>query len=165
MNVDLIVSIAIIALSALVLHLKSHVKFIALGLFVGLVLAETAAVPLFEYVAPRFAWLNQTYTINIFQLLLLLIPTIILGINHTVDKKGFGPVKTVLYVVLTTLFLLSASLSFLPNTAIQAINNHSLIAFQLVHFRNLLVVAVALLLVADSFHHKQKALLKKKSKK
>ena len=155
MNADWIVSLAIIGVSALILHIKSHVKFIALGLFVGLVLAETLSLPLYEYLAPRFMWLNRPFTLNIFQLTLLLVPTIILGINHAVDKKRFGLIKTVIYVVITTLFLLASILSFLPGDVIQKIQSRSLIAFELVYFRNWLVVLTAIVVVVDSFHHKR----------
>ncbi len=165
MNIDFVASIAILGLSALLLHLKSHIKFIAFGLFVGLVLAQTAAVPLYEYLAPRFSIFNHPPAINVLQFGLLLLPTLILGFNHSVDKKGFGLIKTILYVTFTTLGLLACLVSFLPVSAIQTIQSHSLVAFELVHYRNPLVVIVAILLVVDSFHHRQKSLIRKSKKK
>lgn len=155
MNVDFLVSLGIIAISGIILHFKSHAKFISLGLFVGLVVAETVAVPLFEFLAGRFGYLNSPATTTAIQLLLLLIPALVLGVNHAVDKRRMGPLKTIAYAALATLFLMASILSFLPNGWVQFIQSRSLIAFELVHFRNWLMVLVAILIVVDSFHHKQ----------
>ena len=155
MNIDFVVSLAIIAISALILHFKSHVKFISLGLFVGLVLSETVSLPIFEWLAESFGSLNSPAVTTIIQLLLLLIPTFILGINHTVDKRRMGPLKSTAYIALATLFLMSSVLSYLPKDWVQLIQSRSLIAFELVHFRTWLMVLVAILIVVDSFHHKQ----------
>lgn len=164
MNIDFVVSLAVVAISGLILHFKSHVKFISLGLFVGLVLAETIATSVFGFVAARFSVLNTPATTTTIQLLLLLIPTIVLGVNHAVDKRRMGPLKTTAYVALATLFLMASVLSFLPDQWVQSIQTRSLIAFELVHFRIWLMVLVAILIIADSFHHKQVGGVKRKKK-
>src|SRR3990167_1371124 len=152
MNIDFAVSLGVVAVSGLILHFKSHVKFISLGLFVGLVLAETVAVQIYEFLAGSFASLNNAATTTTIQLLLLLLPTFVLGINHAVDKRRMGPLKSTAYIALATLFLMSTVLSFLPKNWVQSIQARSLIAFELVHFRVWLMVLVALLIVVDSFH-------------
>src|SRR5688572_30464787 len=107
MPTDLITSVIIIGVSALILHLKSHLKFIVLGLYIGIVLAETVAEGTYSYLSARWAWFENPNGQNILQLLLLLIPTVILGINHSGEKKKWSLTKSLAYVVLTTFLLLA----------------------------------------------------------
>lgn len=164
MNIDLIVSLGVLASIALILHLKSHVKFIALGAYVGLVLGSTVAEPLFEYLAPRYNFFDRPGAVNSIQLILLLLPTIILGFNHSVDKRQLGLIKSIVLSIVITFFLLSNVLAFLPSDWVQIIQDKSLIAFQLLNLRLWLMVITAALIVIDSFSYKKIAGLGKKSK-
>jgi hypothetical protein len=165
MNTDLIISLAVVGVSALVLHFKSHLKFIALGLFVGLVAAQNLGLPLYEYLAPRFGFFSRPGSLNGLQLLLLLIPAVILGINHSVDKKRSKLLNTVFWVAITTLFLLANILVLLPLEWQQSLIDHSVIALQLKHFHLWLTVLMAILIVFESFQHKKKVLKEKKAKR
>jgi len=153
---DVIITIVLIAVGALILHLKSHVKFIGLGMFVGIVLAQTVSLPIYEFLAERFGSLNNLATVNVIQLTLLLVPTVVLGINHSHDKKTVNPVKTILYVAVVTTALLGSVLSLLPDGLRQYLIERSFVALQLYYYRNWLVVALAILIVVDSFSHKKK---------
>lgn len=155
MSTDLLVSLIIILVSALILHLKSHVKFIALGLFIGLVLAETLGGGLHEWVIARWPDFDSQVALSTVKLSLLLIPALILGINHTVDKHGkWGFLRTIVFVAVTTMFLLTSTVSLLPPDLRQEIAVRSIIAAQFLYFQRALVVGVAVLIVFDSFHHK-----------
>lgn len=158
MSTDLIVSIAVIAVAGLLLHLKSHSKFILLGLFVGIVLAQLAAEPTYNYLAPRFAVLNKPNTLNTVQLIYVLLPTLVLGINHATDKKQLGLIKTVIYGLVTSFLLLASILKYLPENLQFAVTSRSIIAFELLQFYTLLVVGGAVMVIIDSFHHKKLAL-------
>lgn len=160
MSIDLIVSLVVIGVAALLLHLKSHSKFILLGLFVGIVLAQTAAEPAHQYLAPKADWLARPSALNTLQLISLLVPTLLLGLNHASDKKQLGLAKTVIYSVFTTLLLLSSVLKFLPENLSFAATSRSLIAFQLHQFYVVLLIAGAAVVIIDSFHHKKLGRLK-----
>lgn len=164
-NSDLLIGIGIVLASALVLHLKSHVKFIAMGAFIGLVLAEFIALPVQQFSTKQVAWFGSDGGIAFIKLTLLLLPAAILGLNHTVDKRKIGLGRTVVTVVSSLLFLLANILVFLPPNWRDSLRESSTIAFELIAFRTWLVVIMALVIVVDSFHHKatlQK--LRKKSK-
>lgn len=153
---DLTASLVIVLVSALILHVKSHVKFIALGLFIGLVLAEAIGGTVTDALTSRLA-LDPTTTLSVVQISLLALPALILGHNHTVDKQKWGFLRTVTFVAITTLFLLSSVISFLPLELKTEIIERSIIAAQLQYFRSFLLVAVAILAVYDSFHHRRSA--------
>ncbi|MBI4100941.1 hypothetical protein HY441_00515 [Candidatus Microgenomates bacterium] len=164
MSNELLTSLIIIAVSALILHLKSHVKFITLGLFVGLVLAQTVSSGIHDFLASRWQAFNKPAAINSIQLFLLLVPTLVLGINHSSERKRLGLARTVISVVVTTLLLLSSITKFLPAELQQRLVDRSTIALQLLYYHVWLVVLAAVLVVVDSFHTKRLARAKKAKK-
>lgn len=157
MSSDFITALGILGVSALILHLKSHVKFITLGLFVGIVLAETVAIPLDNFLSENTNMFSRESMINTLQLLLLLLPTLILGFNHTVDKKRLTLAKTVAYSSVTTLLLIASILKYLPQNLQLAATDNSIIAWQLLNFHTWLLVLGAVIVVVDSFRHKRQS--------
>jgi hypothetical protein len=164
-STDLAITLGIVAVAALILHLKSHVKFIAMGAFIGLVLAETVGAPFQEYLSSRVGLFSDPDTVSIIQLFLLVVPAFLLGINHAGDKKRLGLGRTVATVVSTTLFLLANILAYLPAAARDELVERSTLAQQLEVYRIWLIVLAAVVIMADSFHHKRLLQAKKKSKK
>ncbi len=162
MSSDLIVSLGVIGLFAAILHLKSHLKFIMLGAFVGLVLDQVVAGPVNDYLIRHFNSLNRPYTHNILELFLLLLPTLILGINHAADKKRQNLGQMIVYTSVTTLLLAASILRYLPDNARIFVTSHSTLAFELTQFQTWLVGLGALVLIAESFYHRK---VSKKSKK
>ena len=156
-SIDIIITLSTMGVVALILHWNSHVKYIGLGQFVGLVLAQTVATPLYEFLSPKFEWFNSLNAVNFMQLALLLIPTIILGINHTPDKRRMNPVKFVAYVSTVTLSLLANILAYIPDEWRQYLIERSFIALQLYYYRVWLLVAMAIVIIIDSFAHKKAA--------
>ena len=164
MSTDLIISLVIIGVSALILHLKSHLKFITFGLFIGIVLAEIVGVPAYNYLAPRVSWLARPAALNSLQLLFLLLPTLILGVNHLSDRKKMGLGKVLLFTAVTTFLLLASILKYLPEEWRLAVTGRSIIAFQLLQFQVGLLILGSLLVIADSFRGRKDKGKKSKSK-
>lgn len=164
-SINIVITVAIAASCAALVHWKSHVKYIGLGQFVGMVLAQTVATPLYQFLAERFDAFNNLSAVNYMQLALLLIPTVVLGINHAHDKRRMNPIKMVAYMVTVTLSLLANILAYLPEATRQYIVERSFLALQLYYYRVPIVVAMAVLIVIDSFSHKKSALADKKAPK
>lgn len=164
-SINLIITLAIGAICAALVHWKSHVKYIGLGQFVGMVLAQTVAIPLYEFLAARFDAFNNLSVVNYMQLALLLVPTVLLGINHAHDKRRMNPIKLVAYMATVTLSLLANILAYLPESTRTYIVERSFLALQLYFYRIPIIVAMAVLIVIDSFSHKKAALADKKGSK
>ncbi|MBI3983687.1 hypothetical protein HY346_00110 [Candidatus Microgenomates bacterium] len=163
MRTDFLASLIILGITGLILHWKSHLKFIVLGLFVGIVLAETVAPAVFGYLGDRWTGFSGVGTFNGLQLAFLLIPAALLGINHLSDRRKLGLSKMVVYAAITTLLLLASIIKFLPEGWQFAVVSRSIIAFQLLAFHSWLLVLGAGLVIVDSFHHRKYG--KRKSKK
>lgn len=156
-NTDFAIAVAVIAVSALVLHYKSHVKFVALGVFVGMVLLQIT--PMEEYFASPAAE-------GIASVAFLAVPALLLGVNHVVDKRKKGnKVWKTIFVLVFTLFFLSSIAQVLPMEAQEAIMNRSIIGWQILDNFNWFTYAAAVLVVIDSMQHKREALKAKKRKK
>lgn len=158
MNVDFAIAAAVIGVSALILHFKSHVKFVAMGVFIGLALLQI--VPLEDYfVSPGAA--------SVAQVALLAVPALLLGINHTVDKRKGNFVWTTIFVLVFTLFFLSSIAQVLPTTIQAGIMNRSIIGWQILDNYTWFTLAAAVLILADSIKHRNHAekAKKRKSKK
>jgi hypothetical protein len=164
MSTDIIVSLVVLSLFALILHLKSHVKFMALGLFVGLVLSQTAASYLLEFLQPKAEFLSGEVAQSLFNLLILLIPTVILGINHVPDKRRMNILKVVVFVLIMTLFFVSTLVWLLPVAWQEPIVSNSQIVTYLLKYRLALLVAAAILIIIDSFDVRKLGGGKKKGK-
>lgn len=159
MNVDLTIALAVLGLSALVLHYKSHVKFVAMGVFIGLVLLE--AIPIKEFVVDPVAT-------SVVGVALLVVPALVLGINHTVDKRKTPTLWTAAFVLAFTLFFLASLAQFLPVQYEPFIREHSVIGWRaLTNYYDWYTLAAAVLILADSIphrHHMEKQKSKSKSK-
>lgn len=164
MNTDFLIAIGAIIVAALVLHWKSHVKFIAIGGFIGLVLAETVSLPLQTFLARRWEFFGSDTATSAIQISLLLIPAVLLGLNHTVDKRRLGIGRTIITVIITTLFIFTNILAFLPVQWQQKVVDSSVVGLQLQQLRGWIIVAMAVLIIIDSFHHKQVLKADKKRK-
>lgn len=157
MNIDLVIALAVLGISSLVLHYKSHVKFVALGVFIGLVLLETISIQ--DYIP-------DTTTSSVISIGFLLIPALVLGINHTVDKRKDNILWTSLFVVGFTLFFLSSLAQLLPEQYSLIIREQSLIGWQaLTGYYEWYTLAAAVLILIDSIHHRHHAEKEKKKKK
>lgn len=153
MNTDFLIAVGAIVLAALVLHWKSHVKFIAIGGFIGLVLAETVSLPLQTFLAKRWEFFGSDMAISVIQISLLMIPAVLLGLNHSVDKRRLGLGRTIITVVITTLFVFTNVLAFLPIEWQQRVVDSSVVGLQLQELRGWIIVGMAALIIVDSFHH------------
>lgn len=155
MSNELIAIVIVGGVGTLILHLKTHLKFIILGLYVGVVLSESVAQPLYDWLAGHWSLFHQPASFNLVQLFLLLIPTICLGFNHSMDKKHWSLGKTLLFVAATSLLLLSSVLEFLPPAWRASLIARSEIIFRLSQLYVPLLVGGAILIIVESFHHKK----------
>ncbi len=157
MNIDFIIAAAFIGLSAVVLHYKSHVKFVALGVFIGLVLLQIT--PLGEY-------FNNELSESLSRVAILAVPALILGINHTVDKRKKGNIiwKTI-FVLVFTLFFLSSIAQVLPLEWQTAIMDRSIIGWQILDNHSWFTFIAAIFILIDSIHHRNLTEKAKKRKK
>jgi hypothetical protein len=164
MSTDIIVSLVVLGLFALILHLKSHVKFIALGLFIGLVLSQTVSEPMHAWLEPKAAFLSGRNAQSLFNLFILLIPTVVLGINHVPDKRRMNLFKMIVFVIIMTLFFVATIVWFLPTAWQNSIAERSQIVTYLLKYRLALLVAAAILIIIDSFDVRKLGGGKKKGK-
>lgn len=152
---DLLITIVIVLVGLVILHFKSHLKFIILGIYIGVVLAETVALSIFNQLAPRFSALTAPSGFNYLQLTLLLLPTLVLGINHSVEKKRWSLVKKILFMVVAALLITSSVMHYLPVELRQSIVSQSIVAFQINQLYIPLLIAGAAVIMIESFHHKR----------
>lgn len=160
MNIDFAVALIVIGMSALILHFKSHVKFVALGVFLGLALQE---------IIPFDAYFATAEAEAIGNLVVVLIPAVVLGVNHTVDKRKGNFIWTLFFVLIFTLFFLSSIGQLLPEPYQAFIRDQSLIGFQVLSQFQWIALLAAVMILLDSIPHrkyqeKQKAKKSKKSK-
>ncbi|MEX0934269.1 MAG: hypothetical protein WDZ42_00540 [Candidatus Saccharimonadales bacterium] len=157
MNVDFIIVVAAISASALVLHYKSHVKFVALGVFVGLALLQIT--PLEEY-------FTTAIPASLAKVAILAVPALILGINHSVDKQKKGNIiwKTI-FVLVFTLFFLSSIAHVLPIDWQNAIMDRSIVGWQVLDNYVWFTFAAAILTLIDSIHHRNQVEKARKRKR
>ncbi|MEX0932156.1 MAG: hypothetical protein WDZ81_00940 [Candidatus Saccharimonadales bacterium] len=148
MSIDLILLVLIGALVLVLLRLKSHIKFVALGLFLGIVLAQFAAGELLEFIN-RYLNFNEAIGLSVLQLLLIIIPAVVLGLNHYHARTNAGLIKPVILALLTSLLALSSLLEFLPNDFRKEIIANSFVAGQLSFLRLPLILVTALALLFD----------------
>lgn len=156
MNIDLVIAISVIGMSGLILHFKSHVKFVALGVFIGLALLEI--IPLSEYFASSGAE-------SLAKIFLLVTPALILGVNHTVDKRKNNILWTTIFVLVFTLFFLSSIAQLLPPQYESMVIEQSLIAWQALDYYPYYTLAAAVLVLIDSIKHRHYIEKEKKKKK
>lgn len=156
MNIDLAIVAAVIGVSALMLHFKSHVKFVALGVFIGFVLLDT--IPLETY------FLNPEAT-SIAKIALLLIPAFVLGVNHTVDKRKTNLLWKIIFVLVFTLFFLSSITHILPPSYQDIIVERSIVGWRVLSYFTWYTLAAAVLILIDSVQHRSHIEKEKKRKK
>lgn len=157
MNVDFLIAASVIGMSALILHYKSHVKFVALGVFIGLALLQIT--PLDEY-------FDSAVMESIAAAALLVVPALLLGVNHTVDKRKKGSIIwKIIFVLVFTLFFLSSVVQVLPPEAQTAIMERSIIGWQVLDNYVWFTFAAAILILIDSIQHRSHAEKMKKKKK
>lgn len=155
MDVDLTIALAVLAVSALVLHYKSHVKFVALGVFIGFVLLDI--IPIHTYV-------KGSVLPSFVEIAFVLFPALVLGINHTVDKRKANTLWTGAFVVVFTLFFLSSLAQFLPPEYSSFVREQSFIGWQVLGYFQWFTLAAAILILADSIPHRHHAEKEKKKK-
>lgn len=156
MDVDLTLALVVLALSALVLHYKSHVKFIALGVFIGFALLDI--IPVRQYV-------DHAAVSSFVEIAILLLPALVLGINHTVDKRKGNALLTSVFVLIFTLFFLSSLVQFLPPEPSDVIREHSIIGWRILSYFEWYTLAAAVLILIDSIPHRHHVEKEKKKKK
>ena len=147
MNIDFSIALAVIGMSALLLHFKSHVKFVALGVFVGFTLIE---------IIPFEQHLPNPELESVVKILFLLVPAGILGLNHTVDKrKKANFIWVIIFVLVFTLFFLSSLGQLLPQDYQTFITDQSLIGWHVLNQFTWFTLAAAIIIMIDSIHHRQ----------
>ena len=147
MNIDFSIALAVIGMSALLLHFKSHVKFVALGVFVGFALIE---------IIPFQQHIDSAEVESLVKMLFLLVPAGILGLNHTVDKrKKANFVWVVIFVLVFTLFFLSSLGQLLPVQYQVFITDQSLIGWHVINQFTWFALAAAVIILIDSISHRQ----------
>ncbi len=156
MDIDLTLALSVLILSALILHYKSHVKFVAMGVFVGFVLLD---------VLPVQNVLADPVLLSLAQIAILLLPAAVLGINHTVDKRKGSAVWTSAFVLVFTLFFLSSLVQFLPDMLNAFIREQSVIGWRILSYFEWYTLAAAVLVLADSIPHRHHVEKEKKKKK
>lgn len=164
MNADLLISVGVVAVGAALLYFKTHIRFIALGLFLGLALAQGVAITFHETVGSQLDWLNNDLHLSSFQLFFLVVPAIILGLNHSVEKKKKKGTKafSIFFVVITTVFFLSSIISLLPDSVSKMVMERSVLAATFVELQLWITLLMAVLILLDSFFHKAAVLKEKK---
>lgn len=156
MDVDLTLALTVLVLSSLVLHYKSHVKFVALGVFIGFALLDI--IPIHEVI-------DNTFVFSVAEIAILLLPALVLGVNHTVDKRKGNSLWTTVFVVVFTLFFLSSLVQFLPAELNTLIREQSVIGWQILGYFKWYTLAAAVLILVDSIPHRHHAEKEKKKKK
>jgi hypothetical protein len=156
MDIDLTLALSVLVLSALILHYKSHVKFVAMGAFVGFVLLD---------VIPIQGSITNPILLSLAQIAILLLPAVVLGINHTVDKRKGSLLWTGAFVLVFTLFFLSSLVQFLPGMVQTLIREQSVIGWRILSYFQWYTLAAAVLLLADSIPHRHHVEKEKKKKK
>ncbi|MEX0748844.1 MAG: hypothetical protein WD467_02915 [Candidatus Saccharimonadales bacterium] len=156
MNVDFLIAAAVIGISALALHFKSHVKFVAMGVFIGLALLQIVSLE------GRF---ESELVESAVAAVLLVVPALILGVNHSVDKRKKGSVVwKIVFILVFTLFFLSSVVQVLPPETQQAIMDRSIIGWQILDNYVWFTFAAAILILIDSIQHRSYAEKAKKRK-
>ncbi len=156
MNIDFIIAVAVIGIIALILHYKSHVKFVALGVFIGLALIQ---------ITPLESYFDSGMALSIAQVVLLAVPALLLGINHSVDKRKGSFIWKVIFVLVFTLFFLSSIIQVLPAQLQTEIMERSIVGWQILDNYEWFMYAAAILVLVDSVHHRTHADKAKKKKK
>ena len=156
MNIDFIIAASVIGISALILHYKSHVKFVAMGVFIGLALIQ---------ITPLEQYLDSELAVGIARALLLAVPALLLGFNHSVDKRKGSILWQIIFVLVFTLFFLSSIIQVLPTDVQAEIMDRSIIGWQVLANYEWFMYAAAILILTDSVHHRTHAEKSKKKKK
>lgn len=156
MNIDLAIALAVIGVSALILQFKSHVKFVALGVFIGFVLLDT--IPLETY-------FTSPEATSMAKVVLLVIPAFVLGINHTVDKRKTNFLWKIIFVLVFTLFFLSSITHIIPPAYQDMIVERSIVGWRILSYFTWYTLAAAVLVLIDSVQHRSYMEKEKKRKK
>ncbi len=156
MNIDIAIVAAVIGVSALILHFKSHVKFVALGVFIGFVLLD---------VIPFETYFTSPEITSIAKVVLLVIPAFVLGVNHTVDKRKTNFLWKIIFVLVFTLFFLSSITHILPPAYQDVIVEQSIIGWRVLSYFTWYTLAAAVLILIDSVQHRSHIEKEKKRKK
>jgi len=156
MNIDFTIAAALIVVFAGIMHFKSHVKFIAIGVFVGLALIEVVGVE---------QYFGDEIGASIARAGLIAVPALVLGFNHTVDKRKTNLLRGMADALVFTLFFIASIVQTLPEAGQAAVMDQSQVGWWIMTSYPWILLGAAALILLDSIQHHTHTEKAKKKKK